>query len=268
MGHYRLGIIPKSRKWTAVVAQVAGSVGEGATTATLDEDVQQIAASTLDAAQQGLEKAVNDAGLRHTFFLLTQVVLAAREKDWQERLGHHGIKLTEQSTTFDLICQVQHAVDAHLAGKRFSTDISEMAQRAAGESLAALAEPRTASLFGEGDGGLQATLRELSTKAGFARLGQKFFGRFLTRYLNFFLSRVTAGHAGSPRLQQIGDLTRFNDALALHCEQSALVVRTFCGDWYSKTQFQEGITSQNSARFMAVALAKLKAELAQQGAEA
>jgi hypothetical protein len=41
-------------------------------------------------------------------------------------------------------------------------------------------------------------------------------------------------------------------------------VQDFCGDWYSKTEFQHGIDLQNTSGFMAVALKKLQAELQKQ----
>ena len=81
----------------------------------------------------------------------------------------------------------------------------------------------------------------------------------MTRFLNFYLSRVTAGQLGGAE-----NLSRFNEALATHCNQSARIVRDFCGEWYSKTEFQQGIDLENSSRFLAVALQKLKAELGQQ----
>jgi hypothetical protein len=43
-------------------------------------DVGRVADATLTAARQGLERAVEDRGLRYTFYLLTQIILAAREK--------------------------------------------------------------------------------------------------------------------------------------------------------------------------------------------
>ncbi len=62
-------------------------------------------------------------------------------------------------------------------------------------------------------------------------------------------------------------MTQVNGALQTHCEQSARIVRDFCGQWYSKTEFTEGIDPENTARFMAVALDKLRKELGQQRLE-
>lgn len=264
MGHQRLGDIPKSKKWSAVVATVAGEgLGTGGP-ASLSESVPEIAGLTLDAAQSGLLRAIDDPGLRYTFYLLTQIVLAAREPDWQKRLDDFGIHLSDDSSLFDFTAGVQDAVDRYLASQGAPTDVSEMAQQAAGQAVAELASPNAKTLFGSGAAEVQDALRKLSTKAGFARLGQRFFGCFMGRFLNFYLSRVTAGQVGGTRLAQVGELSQFNKALEHHCNQGARIVHDFCGEWYSKTEFQHGIDLANTSRFMAVALKKLRAELEKQ----
>ncbi len=268
MGHIRLGVIPKTRKWSDLVERVAGARPETAVAAaTAERDVQQIASKALDAAQQGLAKAKNDPAVSFTFYLLTQVALASRTPDWKERLRALGITLSDESSVFDLTAELQTAVDDHVTrAAAGSTDLGEMARQAAGEAIAALAGSQV-SLFGSSAADVQTALRSLSTKKGFGELGQAFFGRFVARFLNFYLSRITAAGLGTARLQQLGDVARFNDTLRHHCEQSALIVRDFCGEWYSKTEYQEGIDVENASRFVAVALQKLQSELAQQRAD-
>src|SRR5204862_207881 len=149
-----------------------------------------------------------------------------------------------------------------------ATDLSEMAQQSIGETFMSLAESRTVNLFGEGGDEVRKAVRSFSTKKGFGELGQRFFGRFVARFLNFYLSRATAAALGGPRLPDIADVSDFNQALRTHCDQSARIVRDFCGDWYSKTAYEKGISPENASRFVAVAVRKLSSELAQQGGEA
>jgi hypothetical protein len=265
MGHTRLGRIPKTQKWTAVVSLIAsGGAGGGIL---LADEVQNISHQAIDAAQEGLKKAIDDPGLRYTFYLLTQLVLAARTADWLSNLERLGIHLPEDATVFDLTSEIQNAVDEYIDSYSHATDISEIAQQSAGEAISALAGIEQIGLFSNSRDELQRTIRELSTKKGFSKLGQIFFGRFMSRFLNFHLSRITASNSDSDRLQQIGDISRFNEALHRHCEQSAQIVHDFCGQWYSKTEFKEGINLSNTSNFMAVAIRKLQDELMQQRGE-
>jgi hypothetical protein len=41
-------------------------------------------------------------------------------------------------------------------------------------------------------------------------------------------------------------------------------VRDFCGEWYSKTEYLQGINLENTSGFIAVAIKKLRAEIKQQ----
>ena len=259
MGHQRLGTIPTTRKWNAVVERLVAS-GDPA-----GQDVNDIAALTLDAAATAFEKAKGDLGLHYTFYLLTQIVLAARENDWNSRLAELGIKLNADASIFDLTSEVQYAIDDYVFRYSEATDISEMAQQAAGEALVSLAGDNSVTLFGSGNAELQSAVRDLSTKSGVSRLGQVFFGGFTARFLNFYLSRVTASQTGY-RIGHVADVCQFNSALRAHCEQSARIVHDFCGGWYSKAGHLEGINLHNTSRFMAVALTKLSRELAKQRA--
>jgi hypothetical protein len=266
MGHTRLGAIPKTQKWKDVVEQVAGPRLAGAVTAQIN--ICAIAAQTLDAAQKALEKAAHDSGVRYTFYLLTQLALASRTTEWESSLTKYGIQLSHDSNVFDLTVEVQSAIDRYVGRTSHgATDLTEIAQQSAGEAIASLAGSRTVSLFGANSADVQNALRSLSTKKGFGELGQRFFGRFVARFLNFYLSRVTADTLGGPRLRNLGDIAQFNEALGTHCNQSARIVRDFCGEWYSKTEYEKGIDLENTSRFVAVALKKLRSELMRQRAD-
>src|SRR5436190_14359986 len=105
MGHTRLGDLPHSQKWKAVVA--AMSSVDLLDQQRRSQEMERIAGSVLDAAETGLDTAINDVGLRRTFYLLTQLVLAARESDWRQRLGSVGIEIAEGDSTFELTAKIQ-----------------------------------------------------------------------------------------------------------------------------------------------------------------
>jgi 7-cyano-7-deazaguanine synthase in queuosine biosynthesis len=216
MGHQRLGEIPKTQRWKEVVAKVAGAGGGGAGLGgpvegvdTLISDVESVASEVLDAAAQGLAAATNDLGLRFTFYTLTQIVLAARQPDWKSELASLGIQASDTSSIFDLTSDVQAVIDDYNLKLGRRTDISEMAGKAASDALTSLSGPRAKTLFGTGPDELKDAIRELSTKKGFSRLGQKFFGRFMYRFLNFYLSRITPRQVGSERLANALALSEF-----------------------------------------------------------
>lgn len=265
MGHTRLGQIPKTSKWTQVVSLFVKTEDKEQPYIT-PSDVKVIAQQAITAAEGGLAKAIKDDGLIFSFYLLAQIALAARYADWQERLSREGIRLSHDSKVLDLTAEVQNSIDDFLLKKTRPTDISEMAQQALGETLTKATGQRTLSVFQGNMYELQSVLRQFSTRDGFAELGQTFFSGFIFRFLNFFLSRVTAANLGRLKVRSVAQISEFNNALRRHCYQSALLVRDFCGEWFSKTEYQEGINFDNTSRFVAVALKKIQAEIKQQRA--
>lgn len=253
MGHTRLGPIPKSYKWDCVVETVLESAGAGELAST----VPAIAAITADAARVGLRRSASDPGLVYSFYLLALLGLAGR--GGQTELPADALRPSEQDSVYDMLAQFQLAVDEYVAQHGGPSDYSEMAQQAAGNALLKALEPQATSLFGSGRDELGTALRTISTGSGFSGLAQDFFGDYLARFLNFYLSRVTARTSGYAEFRQ---LTEFNEQLRIYSHQTARIVSDFASSWLSKTAYLEGISAENTRAFMFVAAKKLASELA------
>ncbi len=253
MGHVRLGTLPRTKKWGQVVSLIAGGA-----------DVERIAAASADAAEHGLERASQDEGLAHAFWLLTQVPQAARQSDFSERLRELGFTgLPNNPTLLEILAAFTRAVDGHVREQGQRTDLGEMAQLAASETLAFLAGRELPSLFGPTFADVQQALAKLGTSDQFSIVARDFFSRLTHRSLDYFLSRELSKHVGpNKRFAAIGDHSDFNAALDRHCREASRIIKEFSGGWYGKTLYQEKQISRDEARkFAHVAFKKLRAEL-------
>jgi hypothetical protein len=150
MGHIRLGTLPKTQKWNQVVSLIAGGA-----------DVEQIAAASADAAERGLERASHDEGLAHAFWLLTQIPQAARQSNFSERLWELGLTVSSEPTLLEIVAAFTRAVDRHVRDSGNRSDLGEMAQHAASETLTSLAGRELPSLFGPTASDVQQALAKL-----------------------------------------------------------------------------------------------------------
>jgi hypothetical protein len=253
MGHIRLGSLPKTQKWN----QVVRLIDSGA-------DVERIAAASADAAEHGLDRASQDEGLAYAFWLLTQIPQAARHPNFSERLWELGFTgLSSKPTLFEIVAAFTRAVDGHVRERGKRTDLGEMAQHAASETLASLAGRELPSLFGPTASDVQQALAKLGTSDRFSIVARDFFSRLTSRSLNYFLSRELSKHVGpNKRFAAIGDHSDFNVALDLHCREASRIIKEFSGGWYGKTLQQEKQISRDDARkFAHVAFKKLRTEL-------
>ncbi len=98
MGHVRLGVLPKSRKWRQVVEQLR-----------LGADTGIVAAATADAAEASLKRASDDPAFLHAFWLLTQVPLAARGPTFEKDLRRLGLRISDQPSLLEVTAAVEQA---------------------------------------------------------------------------------------------------------------------------------------------------------------
>lgn len=256
MGHIRLGTLPQSKRW----GQVVSLLKEGAGT-------PEVAAASLDASKSGFQQAVKDEGLLHSVWLLTQVVAAAQSPDFSSRLNQVGLDVSSQPSLLEITGAFTSAVDAHYRETGGRTDIGEMAQMAATETITSLVGREAQSLFGTTSADVQRAFKKYSTTKQFGTFARDFFSKFTQRYLTYFLSRELSNHVGgNHRFANIKEHSEFVKALNTHCVQASEIVEKFSGGWFSKTKFYEGeITPEKTAGYVAFALKKLKDELSRRG---
>ena len=255
MGHVRLGSLPRTRKWREVVGLIAGGAG-----------VDEVAGATSQAAQKGLDLAHDDPGLCHAVWLLTKIALAARTDEFGIALEATGIPAPPQPSLFDIVGGFTDALDQHLSRTGGRSDIGEMAQLAAVETLTSLIGERSASLFGTTSAEVKQAVCAFSTKKGFSSLAHDFFSRFTQRFLTYHLGRELSNHVGgNGRFANPAEHTEFVRQLGVHCKEAALIVREFSGGWYSKANFEDGISQTKARNFVNFALTKLRRELKMRG---
>lgn len=252
MGHIRLGNLPRTRKWQQVVALIEGGAGTA-----------QIANATITAAEKGLKLAAEDKGLVETIWLLTQLPLAARSDNFAQALQSAGLNVSDSPSLMEVIGAFSDAIDKKLANNGGRTDLGEMAQMAASETMAEVIGSRTQSLFGTTPDDVKNAFSKLATNKQFSTFAKDFFSRLTNKCLDYFVSRAVAHHVGEGRrfrtLAQQGEFTK---ALGTHSREASKIVEDFSGGWFSKTTWEKkGISRQDAAGFAHVAMKKIVAEL-------
>ena len=94
-----------------------------------------MAASTMAASQGGLINAAKDPGLVYAVWLLTQIPVAARGGNFVANLRQLGLEVSNAPSLLEVVGAFAGAVDAHISRSGGRTDLGEMAQMAAAETL-------------------------------------------------------------------------------------------------------------------------------------
>jgi hypothetical protein len=253
MGHQHLGTLPQSRKWREVVRLISGGA-----------DVQDVAAATSAAAEQQMTNASNDPAVKHAVWLLTQIPTAARKDDFTSELRRLGLRVSDNPTLLQIAVAMTDAIDQYVRKTGGRTDLGEMAQLSAVESLTAIAGRELPDFFGETAEKTKAVLGGLGTVKQFAVLARDFFSRLSRRQLSYFLSRELSQHVGvNSRFQTMREHREFETALDVHCREASRIIKEFSGEWFSKHTYEGGIDEAKAGRFAHVAFRKLREELRQ-----
>jgi hypothetical protein len=252
MGHVRLGVLPKSRKWRQVIEELR-----------LGSEIEVVAAFAADAAETALRAASDDPAFLHAFWLLTQVPLAARGSDFSQDLQRLGVQVPDRPSLMDLMAGISSAIDHYARQQGGRTDFGEMAQMAAVESLAALVGPSLPSLFEPNPGEVQRSVGRFAGGDRFSTLAREFFARLTQRSLDYYLSRELSNHIGADeRFRDDRARSQFDDALDRHCREASRIIEAFAGGWYGKNVYQgDGLTPEAIRTFAPVAFKKIRAEL-------
>ena len=251
MGHQHLGSLPKTRKWQQVVQLIESGA-----------DVRDVAAATSSAAEQQMINAGNDSGVKHSFWFLTQIPVAARKSDFGTQLRNVGLLVGDRPTLLEVATAMTAAIDSGVATSGGRTDLGEMAQLCAIESLNAIGGRQLQDLFEVSADQTKAALAGLATEKQFAVLARDFFSRLARRQLNYFLSRELSHHVGAnSRFRTIQAHLNFEEALDLHCREASRILKEFSGEWFSRRVFEGGIDPEQAGYFVHVAFGKMREEL-------
>jgi hypothetical protein len=241
MGHTLLGTLPRTRSWQEVVKLIE----HGAQAA-------QVANAAIRAAEKGLRKVNKDLGVVETVWLLIQLPIAAKADDFEASLAECGVHVSGSPGLLDLAAGFTNALDIRLFNNRGRTDLGEMAQMAAVETIVGLLGERTDNYFGVTPTEVRRELAKLYTVKQFGLFATAFFARFIYKSLDYYLSRVLPLNVGQGRrFTTLEGLAQFTDALETHCREAARIVQNFTGEWTSATMWEEGRITRDDARDLA-----------------
>ncbi len=123
----------------------------------------QIANATINAAEKSLGFAAKDDGVVETIWLLTKLPLAARSEDFAQALRDCGLSVSDSPGLMEIVGAVADAIDAKMPNCKGRTDLGEMAQMAAAETLTEVIGQRTKTLFGTTSDDVQQAFSKLAT---------------------------------------------------------------------------------------------------------
>jgi len=253
MGHERLGLLPKTKRWSVIVEELAGSMVP-------QKKVESVARETIRNIQGRLFQVNEDSGVIAAFKFIVALSVSAQYSDSLDFLHSLGIVIGSNASPYFVAKAIHSFVSTHLG----SPEYGNLAQSAAVDAISVWHNDNRNQLrlFDTGRDSLEVW-RKTGGGAGFCELSRLFFAKFTERYINYFLERVLSSTAES-----ISDREELNQRLSEHVEvmskhafETAKITQSFAAGWFNKYADRTVPSDEEIKRFLRIAFGKLTEEL-------
>ena len=253
MGHERVGVLPRTKRWQDVVGSIADA-------ASINGDVSGLANGTLENVRSRLGAIQGDAGFIASFQFLLGLSLSASPGVDRASLGELAIDLEANPSPLTLA----GTLGQYVANNRQSAEYAEMARKAAVDTISAWTEQQTRQLSFTGEHEQASEVwRRASDGSGFCEVARLFFGKFVERYLNYFIGREASSRLASTEdrerlARRLGDHV---DGVSHHAFETARITQSFAAGWFNRYAREEMPSANQISRFLSHQVGKLREEL-------
>lgn len=259
MGHERIGALPRTLRWRAVVDRISGADVSA-------EVTLELADHTLSNVRRRFERLADDDSIHAAFRFLIALAVASRSNHPNDALQKDfGIHVGDQPSPLALAKAFQLSLDGYPNSEK-----SDLAAKALADALAQFScNPKFTQgrLFGATP---WDTWREADTAAGFCDLSRLYFSNLTERYLRYFLDREASALLGDP--QRVTDfrqqLHAAVDSISRHAFETSKITQSYAAGWFQKNA-KAGMPSATAIRsFLSFALHKIREELRREAGNA
>lgn len=251
MGHERIGTLPKTQKWQAIVATMV----ETPETVGLEK---RLANDVLGAASKQFSALSSDPALQAAFTFLV---------DLSRSVEHSS---TDGGFASMTLPQLHSELTRRLAKTDGSLEAREVVRRAVSDALIRWQidhRDDQRSLFAETQR-RSGTWDDLRSGRGFCEISRLFFANLTERYLRYYLEREA-----SSAISNLLERDLFQQKLRAHVDsvsriafETAKITQSYSAGWYEKNARQSAPDTKRVRSFLRYAITKLKSDFAREAA--
>ncbi|MFA5805423.1 MAG: hypothetical protein WC879_12350 [Melioribacteraceae bacterium] len=254
MGHKRLGVLRKTKRWLSIV-DALGKFALGTA------DISSIAQNTLRNVQGRFGNLSSDPSIHSAFEFLIHVSFAFQKNDPIKYLTENKILDRGELSLLKLARGALNYKNQEVTSHEYQTFARQAAIDAINNWYKNNLE-RGRSLFSD-DIDSAAIFSKASNGSGFCELSRIYFSKLTERYLKYFLEREAAA-----KITNIKERDRFSteienhvNEISQHAFETAKIAQSFSAGWYNKNVKDSFPEESQINNFLSYALGKMKSEL-------
>jgi hypothetical protein len=251
MGHVRIGFLPHTQQWKAIVDQL--SVYNNDETA-----VAVIADRTLYAVRKGLEDLQYDESIIKAIEYLANIIVSSRQEDQIAFLKSKGYQIDNNISLFNLISSAQRLIQT----ENGSLEINKLARDAAVYAVMEYYEQHNdyqLNLF-------QTSNNPFMYKGSgreFCELARYFFSSFTEKQIRYYLDRVASSTIDdyAKYIHFSDTLTRHTMMITEHAFEISRIMQSFAAGWFNNHGLDKSPTTDSITDFLKMSFGKVREEL-------
>jgi len=225
MGHVRIGFLPNTAQWNAIIQQLSLFGGDASV-------VPIIANDTLTAIQKIYKLMPQDESVIKAVSFLANLAFSAKQSDQIDYLKSQGYIVDKSLSVLSIVASAQRLITTEDG----SLEINKIAKDAVMQAVISYQERHhnnQIDLFGNES---QNPFHSIGTGAAFCELARDFFSAFTDKQIKYYIERVAAS-----KINNYSDLERFSSALSTqantiadHAFETSKLVQSFAAGWFNK----------------------------------
>jgi hypothetical protein len=225
MGHERLSLLPKTKKWKEVVEDISQFD---------DSNVVNIASKTIDNIRLKFNNLYNDNGVLSAFRFLVILSYSFSTKEPLNELKKQNINIPDNYQIIYLSRRIKEWVEE----KQNSLEYSHFSSLAAIEAITGWYKyhDKGQHTFFEPKDNFIEILGKTGNGSGFCELSRLYFSNYIEHYLKYYLEREA-----STVIWDIGKRLAFNKRLeesvkdvSLFAFETSKITQSFSAGWFNK----------------------------------
>lgn len=251
MGHERVGNLPNSKRWRAIVDTIADF------SSVYRSDASQLADNTLRNVSDRFRRLHKDGGVQAAFGYLLSLSTSSLPQG--SGVASPNTTLEDNPSPARIAKNLNEWVNLHAMSREYA----EVACRAAADTIAQWTRTHSKQQQLFDDSSLaKAVWAQTATGRGFCEVARLFFSHFTERYLRYFLEREA-----SAQLPSVEARKRFNESLHRHVDdvskhafETSKITQSFAAGWFNNHALVSRPADRDIEGFLAIAFGKLHEE--------
>jgi hypothetical protein len=251
MGHERIGFLPRTKQWQAIIEQLSGYDNSPAC-------VAQIAEATLWNIKSIYKSMPYDESVIKSIKYLTILSTSAKTDNQIEFLRENGLNIGKDLSLFALV----RCAKSYITTDNGSLESNKIAQDSVLQALASYEKEHTTAQLSLLSTESPNIWDSIGTGAAFCELSRSFFASFSDRYLRYFLEREAAHSIDNYKAIESfsTQLSAQAQALSHHAFDTAKLTQSFAAGWYTNHAKDHLPSEKEVVGFLGMAFTKLREE--------